>query len=79
MFNKYLIVFLSVFILASCGAETEVKENINPEVDVKIESNTGSVDTDVSVGTWELSTSDQDALAEFEKDLDNLFSELEDE
>ena len=77
MFNKYLIVFLSVFILASCWTDTEVIKNTNQEVENIVENTNQVIESDVSA--WELSNDDKEALDEFEKDLNNLFGELEDE
>ena len=76
MFNKYLILILSIFILASCWAEKKIIERWDVKVvDWKIE-NKIKENKDVNE---ELSKTDKEALVEFEKDLDNLFSELEDE
>lgn len=78
MFNKYLMVFLSVFILSSCGSDVE--NNNLQENETNVEINVENVENDkVVISTWWLSASDQEALDEFEKDLDDLFSELEDE
>jgi len=78
MFKKVIILVLSIFLLAWCWNK-EDKSNVITKQEVSTWSKIQEKNNIEKNWTWKTIDDDQIVIDEFEKDLDNLFSELENE
>lgn len=76
MFKNLLVFVVLSLVLVSCWSDNKDNNMVNSDVNTLPVESEEKIEV-VETSTWEVINVDDVALEEFEKELDNLFDELE--